>query len=104
MCKYFHLQASYGGSINIYVTEDVGGGGGGGLLQLLAPQGAAMLSHSTNGEQKKGWLLTSHTATTHAGLVHDISHRPRLPESKWQHSGPCFHNSLTMIFFLKTKP
>ena len=57
MCKYFHLQASYGGSINIFATEV--------LFPLnLNPSGCGHVGSFFKDEEQKCWLVTFMTLCT----------------------------------------
>ena len=89
MCKYFHLQAAYGGSFNMYATETI--------FCFKFELGAAMLvcSLPMKIRQKVGSLCNGHFCPT----VWSCScHRDRLPVRKWQPSQLCFCHLQTLIF------
>ena len=54
-CKYFHLRASFGGTVNIYYYKRSTF-----LLQVWAPQGAAILVHSLPMKSRKKVCLWCH--------------------------------------------
>ena len=69
MCKKFHLQALYGGSVNSSTTE---------VCFFFRSQPLITQPCWPTADQwrvEKGWFMTKYTriSATHAGLVHDIT-------------------------------
>lgn len=91
MCKYFHLQASCDGSINIYAKEVHF------LLWILSLWHSHVCLLFTDKKQKKLANDVTCTSATHANLC-SWHHIHRMLDTLWQHSQPCICVSQMLIF------
>lgn len=108
LCNCFHLQASCGGSSNIYVTEVL-------FILNLSSSGKAVLEQCLPVTRWKGWLLMWYTLLPYMMMsVFDVIYRTqredsdsesmtqiqtckhRIPYTQWQRLCPCFHSFFTV--------
>ena len=66
MCKYFHVQASFGCSVNIYTKKYF-------ASNLCSTWHSCIGLLFTNEEQKKCWFVMFDIFASDTGLVYDIT-------------------------------
>ena len=84
MCKYHHLWTSFGGSDGICITEI-----------LLCSKYEHLLVLFTSEDQK---MICLYVHFCHTCVPRSLHHIRCMPNTKWQHSWPCFSDFKQELF------